>query len=94
MTDWNQIIRLLIITPLAANFIAERSGVMEWIKFKLYYRIYSRKTKYKLYRIKPFDCAMCLSFWLCLIQVLPSQNWLEYFFPFAAAAVGSIVSKF
>jgi hypothetical protein len=89
-----EIIKYLIIVPLAADFIADRSGIMEQIKFMLFYRVYSKRTKYKPYRIKPFDCTMCMSFWLCLFLVIFSGDTNNYLLPFAAACVGALLNRF
>lgn len=83
-------VNLLFITPLAAVFIAEKSGVMDAIKWKWFYKVYSRKTKYRDFRIKPFDCAMCLSFWMAAAQI---RDWNFILYPFAAAAIGALISR-
>jgi hypothetical protein len=82
----------IFIIVLAANFIAEKSGVMDQIKFRLYYRIYTRKTKYVPYRLKPFDCTMCLSFWLTLTYILFIHEY-NFTLPFAAATAGALISR-
>ena len=83
----------LLIIPLAANFIADRSGVMEKLKFWLFYRMYSRKTKYQHYRLKPFDCTMCLSFWISAFYLLTTYNSNYILLPFAAATIGALIEK-
>lgn len=71
---------------LAADMIANRSNIMEHIKYWLFYRIYTKSTRYKPYRIKPFDCTMCLSFWLCLILTR------DIILSLAAGTCGAILS--
>jgi hypothetical protein len=88
---------VLLFIPLAASFIAERSGVMDKLKYWLFYRIYTKQTPYKHFRLKPFDCAMCLSFWIAAVYEWTTgtpATWLSILLPFSSAAVGSIISKF
>lgn len=86
-------IKYLIATPLAAVFIAEWSGVMDVIKHKIFYRSFTRKTRYVPFSLKPFDCAMCLSFWLTAIQIAVLREYNLFLYPFAAATVGAFISK-
>jgi len=86
----------LIIVPLAANYIAEWSGVMENFKLFLYYKVYTRKTEYNSYRLKPFDCSLCLSFHLCYICEIATAQSLSIttlLLPFASGGVAYLLSK-
>lgn len=89
------LIKYLILVPLAADFFADRSGIIESIKWKLFYMTYTKKTLYRPFRLRPFDCTMCMSFWLALILILVDGSYEGAFFlmPFAAAAVGALISK-
>jgi hypothetical protein len=82
----------IFIIILAANFIAERSGVMDQLKYRMFYRLYTKKTPYRDYRLKPFDCTMCLSFWMTLTYILFIHQY-NFTLPFAAATVGVLISK-
>jgi|HubBroStandDraft_3_1064219.scaffolds.fasta_scaffold136515_3 hypothetical protein len=86
-------ISYLLLIPLAANFIADRSGVMVKLKWWLFYKMYSRKTRYKDYRLKPFDCTMCLSFWIAFIQLITYWDIKYILLPFATATVGALIEK-
>ena len=56
-----KIIDIIAITCLAV-FIAEASGIMGWVKFLLY--VFFKRPQSK--RLKPFDCSMCLAFWISI----------------------------
>ena len=60
------IIYALLIIPLGCTWASEMSGVIANLKYYLFYKVYSKRTAYRHYRIKPLDCAMCLSWWTCL----------------------------
>lgn len=56
-------IEVLFISAFSCLF-AEFSGIMLWVKWKL-----------NLKRFKPFDCAMCLSWWLGIVYFgISTQN--------------------
>lgn|GEM_PF-6066659 len=84
----------LLVIPLAANFIAEWSGVIDQLQYWLFYRIYTLKTPYNPGRWKPLDCPMCLSFWLGVGFVLiPHFSVDAILLPFASAAVAVLINK-
>lgn len=43
-------------------FVIDISGIIESIK-RLLWRIIAGKREYQNYRIKPFDCSLCMTFW-------------------------------
>jgi hypothetical protein len=46
----------------------------------------------KLRRLKPFDCELCLAFWLCLASAIYfEKNWLETIY---ISAIASILAVF
>jgi len=90
----NSLILSLLVIPLAANFIAEWSGVIQKFQYWLFYRIYTRQTEYNPKRLKPFDCPMCLSFWLTVCFVLiPECSVRSILLPFAAAGSSVIINR-
>ncbi len=48
-----------------AVLVAEASGLIQWIKFRLNYT-----------RMKPLDCPMCLAWWIALILFLFQKQFL------------------
>lgn len=90
------LLTVLILIPLAANYLADFSGLMDQLKIFLFYRIYSRKTVYKYYRIKPFDCCGCSAFHLSWIYILSYDHFgiiQTLILSFAAGAVSTIINK-
>jgi len=87
----------LVLIPLAANFISDFSGVMESLKYWLFYRIHSKEVRYRPFRIKPFDCPMCLSFHMTWIWIYFSQGFTNIFIivllSSASAAIASIINR-
>jgi hypothetical protein len=85
-----------MIIPLAANFFAEWSGVIDSLKVFLFYKVYSRKTDFRPYRIKPLDCALCLSFHLSWVMELARGEQFSIstiLLPFAAGGCAYLLSK-
>jgi hypothetical protein len=77
----------VLLYALAANFIAERSGVMESFKFWLFFRVHKRTVRYRPFRLKPFDCTICLSFWLTLALTR------DFLLACGAATLGALISR-
>lgn len=50
-------------------FIVDISGFIDSVK-KTIWRIIFKNFPYKDYSIKPFDCSLCLTFWIILIYLL------------------------
>ena len=48
-------------------YIVDFTGIIEWVKRKLYYIRYSKDSVYVHYSLKPFDCSGCMSFWIFII---------------------------
>jgi hypothetical protein len=92
----NQILIALVIIPLAITYIVKWSGLVDQFKIWLFYKVYSRKTQYTFWRIKPFDCAMCLSFhsvWLWEVLSIQSFSFISTALPFAAAGIATILNR-
>ena len=70
----------IIIVSVIAWWISEGWGAMNWIKWK-----------FKLDRIKPFDCPLCLGFWLGVIWVVYSRDTL--YAPILCSAGAMFISK-
>lgn len=91
----DSILLYLLIVPLAALFIAEYSGVIQKLKYWLFYRRYTKETSYhEIYSLKPFSCPMCLSFWLAALTLfITYSSPIDLLFPFAAAGAAVIIQK-
>lgn len=55
----------IISSACLAVLIAETSGLVQWIKFRLNFD-----------RLKPLDCPMCLAWWLGLIVFVVEKHYL------------------
>lgn len=83
-----------VLIPLAALNIAEYSGIMEQIKYKLFYWIYTKNTKYVPFSIRPLDCPLCLSFWIGVLVTIKEYSQLtDLLLPFAASTVTVILDR-
>lgn len=60
-------INLLYIT-LIVVFITDISGVIDHIKSAL-----SKWLKCRVPSLKPFDCSLCMTWWVCLLYVLIAE---------------------
>lgn len=59
----------LIIITLIIIFIVDISGVIDNIKH-LIWKCLHPKIAYKEFSIKPFDCSLCLTFWIGIVYSL------------------------
>lgn len=62
------LINLLILCNIIV-FIIDISGVVDVIKKKLFKWLYPNK-QYRYFTLKPFDCSLCLTFWLGLLYLI------------------------
>jgi hypothetical protein len=93
MTIINIIFYFLII-PVAGNYLADWSNLIQTFKYWLFYRIYSKRTKYQDYRLKPLDCPGCLSFWLGVIFLILTYTTVTgLILPFACAGMATVISR-
>lgn len=88
---------IFLFIPLAINFLVDWSGLVDNLKFWLFYRMYTKDTQYRYFRIKPFDCPPCASFWTSIIYLLINKNNLNYFeviiYSLTSAAIALIINK-
>lgn len=62
-------IDLLILTCLIV-WIEDLTDFVDTMKVKLWNWTYNHSVPYKPFTIKPFDCSLCLSFWIGLIYIV------------------------
>lgn len=75
----NEIVSLLMVNFILV-YIIELSGFIDQMKYKIY-RMINGKIKYNYYTIKPFDCAICMIFWISGIYLLTTDlSLLEVLF--------------
>ncbi len=73
--------KLMLLISLASLFVAEWSGVMQWVKWKLDQRL------------KPFDCGKCLATWNTLfIFLYLDYGWMSILYAFATGSVTIIIN--
>ena len=66
----------LLIIPLVSNYITDWSGIIDNLKYKLFYLRYTKITEYYHYSLKPLDCPKCFSVHLSWIYFLISDHKL------------------
>lgn len=60
----------LLILSIIVCFIVDISGFIDSVKQGLWKWVYNGKKEYSEFRLKPFDCSLCLTFWSGLIYLL------------------------
>lgn len=60
----------LLLLQLIVVFIVDISGVMDSIKYVISKLLTKGVIKTLNYRIKPFDCSLCMTFWVGLIYII------------------------
>lgn len=64
-----------IYITVAISFIIDYAGVIETFK-RFIHRMVNGKIEYIHFRLKPFDCALCMAFWITLIYSIYAGNGL------------------
>ena len=65
----------LLFIQLIIVFIIDLSGFVDTVKSKLSSILTKGKIKSADYRIRPFDCSLCMTFWSGLIYLLCIQQF-------------------
>lgn len=68
------ILNLFLITFIVV-FIVDVSGAVDSLKSGLKWVLTKGKMSHSDYRLKPFDCSLCTSFWIGLIYLLCTSNF-------------------
>ena len=85
---------IIMLLALAANFIAEWSGRVQKLKEWMFYRTRFRSVEFENFSFKPFDCPMCLGFWIGLAYVLTIPfTTINIFIPFGCAGMAVMVNQ-
>lgn len=63
------IIANLLFIALISTFIIDISGVVDSFKSGLSYIMTKGKIKSSDYRLKPFDCSLCITFWTSILYL-------------------------
>lgn len=62
-------LEVLVISAII-SFIIDISGVMDSIKYAIWRWAFNGKREYKDFNLKPFDCSLCMTFWVGLIYII------------------------
>lgn len=90
---------LLIIT-FCVVFVIDQTDLVDNIKTILSKFLTKGKISSNNFQMKPFDCSLCMTFWLCLIWVLCNYKvtlynvGLCFFMAFLAQFVNDIINMF
>lgn len=57
-------------------FVVDVSGFMNSLKWGLFKLMFGWNSEYKEFRLKPFDCSLCMTFWTCFIYGLLRSGWV------------------
>ena len=63
------ILNLLLIAVIAV-IVVDLTDFVDFIKSAVSYILTGGKSKNSNYRLKPFDCSLCTTFWLSIIYLL------------------------
>lgn len=59
----------LLMIAIIVCFIVDISGIIDSVKRMIWKWIFNDKIVYSDFRLKPFDCSLCLTFWCGLIYL-------------------------
>lgn len=72
----------LIFIQLIVVFIIDLSGFVDTMKSKISSLLTKGVIKSPDYRIRPFDCSLCMTFWCGLIYLLITHQFTLFFIAF------------
>ena len=61
-------IELLLLTIIVC-FVVDISDFIDTIKNIIWKWVFNGKREYREFRLKPFDCSLCMTFWIGLIWI-------------------------
>ena len=65
---------LLLLTVMMV-IIIDLTDFVDTIKQAIWKWVFKDKRQYKEFRLKPFDCSLCMSFWVGLLYLLIWETW-------------------
>lgn len=60
----------LVLIAFIAVLVIDKSGIVESIKYAISKALTKGKVAKTDFRLKPFDCSLCMTFWSCFIYLL------------------------
>lgn len=82
----------LILINLITVFIIDQSGVVDSFKSIMKSILTKGKMKDPDYSLKPFDCSLCMTFWLSLIYLFVTNHISVPYF--AIACLNSYIAQY
>lgn len=67
-------VNLLMLSAIIC-YIIDISGVVDSLKYAIWRWLFNGKREYEDFRLKPFDCSLCMCFWSGLIYLLITQSF-------------------
>lgn len=67
----------LLIISIIVCFVVDISGIIDTIKYTIWKWVFNNKKEYQEFRLKPFDCSLCMTFWIGLIYIIPNFNLIN-----------------
>lgn len=68
------ILELLMISIIVC-FVIDVSGIVDSIKELIWKWAFNNKRQYNEFRLKPFDCSLCMCFWVGLLWLVVQSNF-------------------
>lgn len=72
----------LLLIALIVVFIVDISGAIDSLKSGIKWVLTKGKMSNSDYRLKPFDCSLCTTFWVGIIYLLCTSNFTLPYFAF------------
>lgn len=92
----NMVLIDLLLIACIVVFIVDISGFVDSVKSGIKYVLTKGKISNSNYRIKPFDCSLCMTFWTGLIYLYITKNFtIEYIaYVTLLAAISDIIKSY
>lgn len=68
---------ILVISAIVV-FIVDISGVIDSIKRFIWRWVFGNKREYDYFNLKPFDCSLCMTFWVGIIWLICTNQFGLY----------------
>lgn len=68
----------VLLLSLIVCFIIDISGFMDSVKHMIWKWLFGNKREYREFPLKPFDCSLCMTFWVGLIWCFGTAHFQLY----------------
>jgi hypothetical protein len=65
----------ILMISLITCYIVDVTDIIDNLKRLIWKWVFDKKREYQDFRLKPLDCSLCLTFWICIIYLIATKNF-------------------